>query len=53
MPDEVFNEQKLYLEIVRVWGEYGAHAEVMRQLLQSAGIPVPVTGGSILADHRK
>lgn len=32
----IFNEEKLLSEICRVWGEYGAHAEVMRDLLSRA-----------------
>jgi hypothetical protein len=29
----MFDERKLYDEIVRIWGAYGAHAEVFRMML--------------------
>jgi hypothetical protein len=28
----MFDEQKLYQEIIRIWGYYGAHADVFRTL---------------------
>jgi hypothetical protein len=31
---EVFNEEKLRLEIASVWGDHGAHAEVYRDVLK-------------------
>jgi hypothetical protein len=30
----VFDEQALYVEVCKVWGEHGAHAEVLRDLLK-------------------
>lgn len=42
---EHFDENKLYTEIVRVWGEYGAHAEVYRALCKLAGLPLREISG--------
>lgn len=34
----IFNEQSLYEDIVRVWGKYGAHAEIYQELCKRAGL---------------
>jgi hypothetical protein len=31
---EIFNEDSLFQEITKIWGEYGAHAEVYQMLLK-------------------
>jgi len=35
---ELFNENSLYAEIVKVWGESGAHADVFREICKKANI---------------
>jgi len=30
----MFNEESLYKDIVKTWGEHGAHAEVCRELMK-------------------
>lgn len=37
--DGVFNEESLCREVARVWGEHGAHSEVLRDLLGRAAQP--------------
>lgn len=32
----MFDERKLYEEIVRIWGAYGAHAEVFKMIYMKA-----------------
>lgn len=34
----MFNENTLYAEIAKVWGENGAHAEVYRDICEKAGV---------------
>lgn len=43
---EVFDEVSLYRDICRIWGAYGAHAEVMRYMMQRAGITIPAINPS-------
>lgn len=35
---QLFNENSLYAEIVKVWGESGAHADVFREICKKADI---------------
>lgn len=37
---DLFNENSLYADIVKVWGEHGAHADVYRELCKKAGVEV-------------
>lgn len=37
----MFDEQALYKEIIRIWGLYGAHAEVFRDLYMKANPDCP------------
>lgn len=38
---EIFNEQKLRAEMVKTWGEFGAHIEVYDMLLRKANVVLP------------
>jgi hypothetical protein len=35
-PRKVFNEKALLQEVIKVWGEYGAHADVLKELIKRA-----------------
>ena len=37
LPPKKFNENTLYADIVKKWGEVGAHADVFRELCKRAG----------------
>lgn len=44
MADQLFNEQKLYEEICKIWGPHGAHALVYTELCKRLGLELePVT----------
>lgn len=47
----VFNEQKLREEIIKIWGEYGAHIEVYDMLLKKANIEIPKSLNRSLCIH--
>lgn len=37
----MFNERRLYEEIVRIWGAFGAHAEVFKMIYMKANPDAP------------
>ena len=38
--NESFNEQTLYNDIVKIWGENGAHADLFREMMKRLGLKV-------------
>lgn len=50
---EIFNEQKLRAEIVKTWGEFGAHIEVYDMLLRKANVVLPQANVSGMLDSGK
>lgn len=42
-----FNEVDLLRAVYRQWGEFGAHAEVLRTLIKSSGLEIPDLDGPL------